>query len=80
MEKKYWNPEVLELDNHQFEEDMKVYLQDRTMQNLIKFANSLKDAKFLVPVEFPKEIDPAVLEKMKKDLRRRKCPGCCPSW
>ena len=39
MEKKYWNPEVLELDNHQFEEDMKVYLQDRTMQNLIKLAN-----------------------------------------
>ena len=66
MEKKYWNPEVLELDNHQFEEDMKVYLQERTMQNLIKFANSLKDARFLVPVEFPKEIDPAVVEKMRK--------------
>lgn len=66
MEKKYWNPEVLELDNHQFEEDMKIYLQDRTMENLIKFANSLKDSKFLVPVEFPKKIDPVVVEKMKK--------------
>ncbi|MCU6760980.1 Uncharacterised protein [uncultured Roseburia sp.] len=69
MEKKYLNPEVLELDNQKLEEAMKVYMEAKTPESLVDFIKALKDAKFLVPVDFPKKIDPAVMEKMKNKER-----------
>lgn len=61
-----WNPHLPVIDNEQFETAMKTYLDNKNVENLTGFVNALKNAKFLVPVELPQKIDPAVMEKMKR--------------
>ncbi len=76
MEKKYVNPEALEIDNQELERAMNRYMEEKTPDGLVALMEALKSATFLVPVDFPKEIDPNILEKMRRKERLK--PGELP--
>ena len=80
MEKKYVNPEALELDNQELERAMDRYMEEKTPGGLVALMEALKAATFLVPVDFPKEIDPNILEKMrrKEHLKPGELPQMLP--
>lgn len=67
MEKEYVNEQALNIDGEAFEAAMKAYMEDKGQDKLIAFMKALKNAKFLVPVDFPKEINPEVLKKMQNN-------------
>lgn len=79
-DKLLWNPQLPVIDNGQFEKAMKTYLDDKNVQNLVGFVDAMKNAKFLVPVEIPQKIDPAVVEKMKRreKLKPEELPRLIP--
>lgn len=74
------NEKVLALDNDKLEEAMRELLQNKTQQNMSRFMNIMRDARFLVPVEFPKNVDKEVLgrivrgEKVSKEEMPRMLP------
>lgn len=80
MERKLLNEEALNIDGKPFEAVMKAYIRDKNPENLKAFMEALKVARFLVPVEFPKKIDPEILEKMKRKepLRPEEMPRMVP--
>ncbi len=64
MEKEYVNEQALNIDGEAFEAAMKAYMEDKGQDKLIAFMEALNKATFLVPVDFPKDIAPEVLQKM----------------
>lgn len=80
MEKKLLNEEALNINGKPLEAAMEAYIKDKSQENLKAFMEALKVAQFLVPVEFPKKIDPEIIEKMKKKepLRPEERPRMVP--
>ena len=64
MEKEYVNEQALNINGEAFEAAMKAYMEDKGQDKLIAVMDALNKATFLVPVDFPKDIAPEVLQKM----------------
>lgn len=80
MGKKIVNAEALNIDGTVIEHVMQVYIEDKSVDNLKLFMSALKDAKFLVPGEFPKNVSPEIMEKIKKKqpIPKKDFPGLRP--
>ncbi len=57
MDKKLRNIIALELNNEALEEAMRTLMQDKTGENMAKSMEIMRDARLLVPAEFPKNMD-----------------------
>ncbi len=66
MERQYVNKEVLNIQGGALEAVMRAYLAEKTPQNMAAFVDALSNSKFLVPVEFPKQLTKDVAEKLKR--------------
>ena len=56
----------IDMDNEALENAMKTFLADRTNGNMAKLMEVMKDARFLVPADFPPEIKKKIIEKVKR--------------
>lgn len=56
----------IDMDNEALENAMKTFLADRTNGNMAKLMEVMKDARFLVPADFPPEIKKEIIEKVKR--------------
>lgn len=66
MIKELVNKEALNINGAPMEAALKAYLTEKSPQNMAVLMEALKNARFLVPVEFPKKMSPELVEKLKK--------------
>lgn len=57
---------IPELKNEAVEEAMKAFLADKTNQTMAKLMAVMRDARFLVPADFPPDVKKQVIEKAKR--------------
>ena len=55
-----------DLDNESLEQAMRTFLAEKTNGNMAKLMETMKDARFLVPADFPPEIKKEVIERAKR--------------
>ena len=55
-----------DLDNTAVEEAMHVFLAEKSAENMAKLMDAMKNARFLVPADFPPEIKKEVIERAKR--------------
>ncbi len=60
MDENLVNAEALEIDNHVLEEAIDTFIQNQTEENMARMMVAMKGAEFLVPAEFPNELDPEI--------------------
>lgn len=65
MEKKLVNEQALNIDGSALEAAMKTYMEDKKPENMASFMHALSVSRFLVPVEFPKQMTKELVEKLK---------------
>ncbi|MBQ8662868.1 MAG: SseB family protein [Eubacterium sp.] len=66
MEKKFVNEAALNFDGKPMEAAMQAYLNEKSPANMATFMQGLMASRFLVPVEFPKQMSKELVEKLKK--------------
>lgn len=66
MEKKVVNEEALEIDNTALEQAMETFNQDKSKENMARLMGLMHVSRFLVPAEFPKNMDDSVKAKLAK--------------
>ena len=57
---------IQELKNEAVEEAMKAFLADKTNQTMANLMAVMRDARFLVPADFPPDVKKQVIEKAKR--------------
>ena len=55
-----------DLDNEALEQAMRAFLAEKTNENMAKLMETMKEARFLVPADFPPEIKKEVIERAKR--------------
>ena len=58
--------DIQELKNEAVEEAMKAFLADKTNQTMANLMAVMRDARFLVPADFPPDVKKQVIEKAKR--------------
>ena len=66
MNEKVINANQMDIDGSAVENAMHTYMKDKNAENLTAFMKILKDARFLAPVYFPKDLPQETLDKLKK--------------
>lgn len=66
MEKKFVNEAALNFDGKPMEAAMKAYMDENSPVTMAAFMQGLSMSRFLVPVEFPKQMSKELVEKLKK--------------
>lgn len=66
MSRNYVNKEALNINGGPMEAALKAYVEEKTPQNMAVFMQALSKSRFLVPVEFPKQMQQELVEKLKK--------------
>ena len=64
MDKKLINAKVLELNNDALESAMHILMQDKTKENMVKFMEAIRNVRFLIPAEFPNNMNKEVAGKL----------------
>lgn len=62
---------IQELKNEAVEEAMKAFLADKTNQTMANLMAVMRDARFLVPADFPPDVKKQVIEKAKRGEKCR---------
>lgn len=65
MDKKLSNEKALELDNKALEEAMHVFVNEKTNVTMAKLMEQIRKSRFLVPAEFPRDMQKQIAEKIK---------------
>lgn len=66
MDNKMVNAEILEIDNDILENAMKVFTETKSKENMVQLMTAMREARLLVPAEFPKDLD----EEMQGYIKR----------
>lgn len=80
MEKKLINEHVLDVNNDALEAAMDILTKDKNKENMAKFMNIMRNCRFLVPAEFPKNLDKEIAGKLARgeNLSRQESPNMRP--